>query len=84
MSTMAISLPADLFHSRAVGSVAGMSGTGAGLGTIASTYLIGVIADRFSFTPILLVVERRAARRGGGGAAARPQHRAPPAAGSSR
>ena len=55
MSTMAISLPADLFHTRAVGSVAGMSGTGAGLGTIASTYLIGVIADRFSFTPILLV-----------------------------
>jgi hypothetical protein len=30
MSTMAISLPADLFHTRAVGSVAGMSGTGAG------------------------------------------------------
>ncbi len=55
MSTMAISLPADLYHSRAVGSVAGMAGTGAGLGTIASTFLIGVIADRFSFTPILLV-----------------------------
>jgi ACS family hexuronate transporter-like MFS transporter len=55
MSTMAISLPADLYQSRAVGSVAGLAGTGAGLGTIASTYLIGVIADRFSFTPILLV-----------------------------
>ena len=36
-------------------SVAGMAGTGAGLGTIASTYFIGVIADRFSFTPILVV-----------------------------
>ena len=30
-------------------------GTGAGLGTIGSTYLIGVVADRFSFTPILIV-----------------------------
>ena len=33
----------------------GWRGRGAGLGTIASTFLIGVIADRFSFTPILLV-----------------------------
>jgi ACS family hexuronate transporter-like MFS transporter len=55
MSTMALSFPADLYQSRAVASVAGMAGTGAGLGTIASTYLIGVIADRFSFTPILVV-----------------------------
>ena len=55
MSTMAISLPADLYHSRAVATVAGMAGTGAGLGTIGSTFLIGTIADRFSFTPILLV-----------------------------
>jgi hypothetical protein len=31
-----------------------MSGTGAGLGTILSTFLIGVIADRFSFGPILI------------------------------
>jgi ACS family hexuronate transporter-like MFS transporter len=55
MSTMAISLPADLYQSRAVATVAGMAGTGAGLGTIGSTFLIGAIADRFSFTPILLV-----------------------------
>jgi ACS family hexuronate transporter-like MFS transporter len=55
MSTMALALPADLYHSRAVASVAGMAGTGAGLGTIGSTFLIGAIADRFSFTPILLV-----------------------------
>ena len=32
-----------------------MAGTGAGVGTILSTYLIGVVADRFSFTPILIV-----------------------------
>ncbi|HVO09373.1 MAG TPA: MFS transporter [Vicinamibacteria bacterium] len=55
MSTMAISLPADLFRARAVATVAGLCGSGAGLGTIGSTFLIGVIADRFSFTPILVV-----------------------------
>jgi MFS transporter, ACS family, aldohexuronate transporter len=54
MSTMALSLPADLFESRAVGSVAGLSGAAAGAGTLISTYLIGVVADRFSFTPILI------------------------------
>ena len=54
MSTMALSLPADLFESRAVGSVAGLSGAAAGAGTLISTYLIGVVADRFSFQPILI------------------------------
>ena len=34
MSTMALSLPADLFESRAVASVAGLSGAAAGAGTI--------------------------------------------------
>lgn len=55
MSTMALSLPADLYQSRAVATVSGLSGTGAGLGTIGSTFLIGLVADRFSFTPILVV-----------------------------
>jgi ACS family hexuronate transporter-like MFS transporter len=55
MSTMALSFPADLYQNRAVATVSGLSGTGAGLGTIASTFLIGVVADRFSFTPILVV-----------------------------
>ena len=55
MSTMALSLPADLYQSRAVASVSGMSGTAAGIGTIFATFLIGIVADRFSFTPILLV-----------------------------
>jgi ACS family hexuronate transporter-like MFS transporter len=55
MSTMALSFPADLYQNRAVATVAGLAGTGAGLGTIASTFLIGVVADRFSFTPILVV-----------------------------
>jgi MFS transporter, ACS family, hexuronate transporter len=55
MSTMALSFPADLYQSRAVATVSGLAGTGAGLGTIGATYLIGLVADRFSFTPILVV-----------------------------
>jgi len=35
--------------------VSGMSGTGAGIGTIAATYLTGMVADRYSFAPILVV-----------------------------
>jgi predicted MFS family arabinose efflux permease len=31
-----------------------MSGTGAGIGTIISTYLIGYISDRYAFGPILI------------------------------
>jgi ACS family hexuronate transporter-like MFS transporter len=55
MSTMANSLPADLFQSRTVATVAGMAGTAAGAGTILATFTTGVVADRFSFTPILVV-----------------------------
>jgi sugar phosphate permease len=32
-----------------------MAGTGAGLGTVAATFLIGRVADRFSWAPILVV-----------------------------
>jgi ACS family hexuronate transporter-like MFS transporter len=53
-STMALSLPADLFPSRNVATVSGMSGTGAGLGTILSTLLIGWLADKYSFEPVLI------------------------------
>jgi sugar phosphate permease len=35
--------------------VSGLSGTGAGIGTIISTYLIGYVSDRYSFEPILIV-----------------------------
>lgn len=54
MSTMANSLPADMFQSRTVASVAGLAGTAAGLGTIGATFLVGYVADRFSFTPIFV------------------------------
>jgi MFS transporter, ACS family, hexuronate transporter len=53
-STMFLSLPADVFHTRAVASVSGLGGTGAGIGTLLSTYLIGRIADRVSFEPVII------------------------------
>lgn len=53
-STMALVLPTDVYQSDAVASVSGLSGTGAGLGTILTTYLIGWVADHYSFAPVLL------------------------------
>ncbi|HEY8228267.1 MAG TPA: MFS transporter [Pyrinomonadaceae bacterium] len=53
-STMALVLPSDLYRSGSVASVSGMSGTGAGLGTIVSTFLIGYVSDHYSFEPILI------------------------------
>jgi ACS family hexuronate transporter-like MFS transporter len=53
-STITLTLPSDLFPSESVATVSGMTGTGAGIGTILSTYLIGYIADRYSFAPILI------------------------------
>jgi MFS transporter, ACS family, aldohexuronate transporter len=60
-STMANVLPSDLFHSESVASVAGMSGTAAGLGTIVAFELIGHFSDArqalgtHSFDPIIVV-----------------------------
>jgi MFS transporter, ACS family, hexuronate transporter len=53
-STMFLALPSDVFHPSAVATVSGLGGTGAGLGTLVSTYLIGRVADRFSFQPIVI------------------------------
>ena len=50
---MALVLPSDLYRSESVATVSGMSGTGAGLGTIISTFLIGYVSDHYSFEPIL-------------------------------
>jgi ACS family hexuronate transporter-like MFS transporter len=47
-------LPSDLFPQSYVGSVAGLGGVGAGIGTILSTLAIGWIVDRFSYTPVLV------------------------------
>jgi ACS family hexuronate transporter-like MFS transporter len=54
-STIVIALPADIFRKGSVATVSGMSGTGAGVGTIFATYLTGFVADRYSFEPILVV-----------------------------
>jgi ACS family hexuronate transporter-like MFS transporter len=54
LSTMILNLPADVYPTGSVASVSGLSGTGAGVGTIAATLLTGAIADRMSFSPILI------------------------------
>ncbi len=53
-TTIANTFPADLFPSESVATVSGMGGTGAGIGTILSTYTVGYIADHYSFGPILI------------------------------
>jgi MFS transporter, ACS family, hexuronate transporter len=52
-STMALVLPSDLFASGSVATVSGMCGTGAGIGTILATYVVGYVSDHYSFEPIL-------------------------------
>ncbi len=54
-STIVLALPADLYPTRSVASVSGMSGTGAGIGTIIATYLTGFAADHYSYKPVLIV-----------------------------
>ncbi len=53
-ATMILVLPSDLYPSHSVATVSGMSGTGAGIGTIISTFLIGYVSDHYSFEPILI------------------------------
>ncbi len=49
-------LPSDMFPARAVGSVAGLGGVGAGVGAMLFTYATGSVVDRLhSYTPILVV-----------------------------
>ncbi len=54
LSTMILNLPADLYPTSSVASVSGMSGTAAGIGTIVATYVTGLVADRYSFEPLLI------------------------------
>jgi ACS family hexuronate transporter-like MFS transporter len=60
-TTIANVLPSDLFHSESVASVSGLSGTGAGLGTIAAFLLVGYVSDArqaagtHAFDPIIVV-----------------------------
>jgi len=58
---MANVLPSDLYHSESVASVSGLSGTGAGIGTIVAFKFIGYLSDArratgtHSFDPIVIV-----------------------------
>jgi len=47
-------LPSDFFPSNAVGSVAGLGGTGAGIGSMIFIFTTGWVVDHFSYTPILI------------------------------
>jgi ACS family hexuronate transporter-like MFS transporter len=48
-------LPSDIFEERAVASVAGLGGVGAGLGAMLFTYATGYVVDRtHSYTPMLV------------------------------
>ena len=60
-TTIANVLPSDLFRSESVASVSGLSGTGAGLGTIIAFLLVGYVSDAradtgtAAFDPIIVV-----------------------------
>jgi ACS family hexuronate transporter-like MFS transporter len=47
-------LPSDFFPDRAVGSVAGLGGTGAGIGSMIFILSTGWIVDHYSYVPILV------------------------------
>lgn len=59
-TTIANVLPADLYHNDSVASVSGISGTGAGIGTIIASELIGHVSDArhvagtHAFDPIMI------------------------------
>ena len=47
-------LASDFFPLGAVGSIAGFSGTAAGLGAMILTFITGWVVDHFSYTPMLI------------------------------
>ncbi len=51
--TLLLAIPADLFPSKVVASVSGLSGMGAGVGGVLFTVLIGYLLDHFSYRPVL-------------------------------
>jgi ACS family hexuronate transporter-like MFS transporter len=53
-ATIFLTLPTDLFESGSVATVSGLAGMVTGLVTIAVTYLIGAVSDKYSFAPILV------------------------------
>jgi ACS family hexuronate transporter-like MFS transporter len=47
-------LPSDLFPTKAVGTVAGLGGMGAGIGSMIFVLSTGWVVDNFSYTPVLV------------------------------
>jgi len=48
-------LPSDFFPDKAVASVAGLGGTGAGIGSMIFVFGTGWVVDHFSYVPLLVV-----------------------------
>ena len=48
-------LPSDFFPDKAVASVAGLGGTGAGIGSMIFVFGTGWVVDHFSYVPVLVV-----------------------------
>jgi ACS family hexuronate transporter-like MFS transporter len=55
-SVNTLTLPTDLAPSRLVASVSGLSGAGAGIGSMIFTYVVGQLADKQSFVPVFVLV----------------------------
>ena len=47
-------LPSDFFSDKAVASVAGLGGTGAGIGSMIFIFTTGWVVDHFSYVPVLV------------------------------
>lgn len=47
-------LPSDFYSAKAVGSVAGLGGTGAGIGSMIFIFTTGWVVDHFSYVPVLI------------------------------
>ena len=55
-SANVLTLPADLFPSRVVGSVYGLSGSSSSFGAMVFMLVIGWVVDHFSYAPIFITV----------------------------
>src|ERR1700749_1361509 len=53
-STMGLTLPGDLLPHDVVATVTGLSGLAAGAVSVAFTFAVGILVDRFSYTPAFL------------------------------
>jgi len=50
-----LGLLGDIFPQSALGTISGLTGTAGGIGGMLSSFLIGIVVDRYSFTPVFAV-----------------------------